>query len=189
MDNQLSQFLDYCDNISHTATQATNTIPASWLTWYGTFQPTTLFDLPSLGMSTSQATVLYKSINITSTLPAYFVHISAQSLISTHFYTAAFSEIVASVASAASVATVTGDATSLLYSVLEDTSRPSWFSSATPLEYTAELTTLDTSLKELRAATVSITSSSPAATAPEVTSKGSTSTGIYPAPFPSIRPC
>ncbi|KAL2283965.1 hypothetical protein FJTKL_09209 [Diaporthe vaccinii] len=74
-------------------------------------QPTTVFELLSSGESTSQTTVLYRSVNVTSTLPAYFLHVSSQSLISTYIPPAVFSELAASVASAAWVASVTGDAT------------------------------------------------------------------------------
>lgn len=149
-----------------------NPIPTSWLTWYETYEPTTLFDLRTSGGPISQTTVLYKSVNITSTIPAYFFHVSVQSLISSYIPPPVFSDLAASVASAASAASVTGDATSLVYAVLEGASRPPWFSSAVPSTYSAEMSTLEASINGLRATPVSTASGSSAASATVTTSTG-----------------
>lgn len=129
-----------------------------------------MLDLPRSGESTSPTTVVYRSINVTSTLPAYFLHVSAQSLISTYIPPAVFSELAASVASAAAVASVTGDATSLVYAALEDTSRPPWFTSAVPSTYAAQMSTLEASLDELKGVARVDSTQEPA------------STGMYPPP-------
>lgn len=184
VDNALAQYLNYCKATDASAqpTQDTtstienNPIPTSWLTWYETYEPTTLFDLRTSGAPISQTTVLYKNVNITSTIPAYFFHVSVKSLISSYIPPAVFSDLAASVASAASAAAVTGDATSLVYAVLEDASRPPWFSSAVPSTYAAEMSILEASINGLRPTPVSTASGSSA-----TSSMGSTSTRMFPA--------
>jgi hypothetical protein len=140
------------------------------------------------GATISESTVVYKSINITSTIPAYFFHVSVQSLVISYIPPAVFSDLAVSAASAASVASVTGDATSLIYAALEDLSRPPWFSSAVPSIYTAEMSALEASINELRATPVSTTFVSTASdsAAPSVKSSvnGTTSTGMLIASRP-----
>ncbi|KAJ0123513.1 hypothetical protein J7T55_011978 [Diaporthe amygdali] len=162
LDSFFSEYIDYCEAFQ-----------SSWLTWYTTVESKTIFMLPATGSSTSQFTVWYESSTITSTLPAYFIHFSAQSLISTYIPPAVFSELAASVASAASMASVTGDATSLVYSVLEDTSRPPWFSSAVPSTYAAQMSTLEASLNELLVTSGSTPSTSAATSTQRTTPTGS----------------
>lgn len=183
-DDSISQYISYCDSIPTTTAQSTATVPTSWLRYYETFEPLTLSNLDISGASTASSTVLYKGINITSTVPAYFFHVAVQSLVSSYVPSAVFSEFAASAASAASVASITGDGTSLIYAALEDTSRPPWFSSAIPSTYAAEFSTLDASVNELRATPVSTASGSEATSTPGAASTpgatatpGATSTG------------
>ncbi|KAK2601058.1 hypothetical protein N8I77_010533 [Diaporthe amygdali] len=161
LDSLFSPYIDYCEPFQ-----------SSWLTWYVTVESVTAVQLLTADASTSQFTVLYETSTITSTLPAYSIHFSAQSLISTYIPPAVFSELAASVASAASMASVTGDATSLVYSVLEDTSRPPWFSSAVPSTYAAQMSTLEASLNELL-----VTSGSTASTSAATSTQRTTPTG------------
>lgn len=182
--DSISQYIDYCNSIP-TTTQLTATIPTSWLRVHESFEPLTLSNLDISGASTASSTVLYKGINITSTIPAYFFHVAVQSLVSSYVPPAVFSELAASAAAAASAASITGDATSLVYAALEDTSRPPWFSSAIPSTYTAEFSTLDASLNELRETPVSTASGSEATSTPGAASTpgatatiGATSTGM-----------
>ncbi|ROW02472.1 hypothetical protein VMCG_06040 [Cytospora schulzeri] len=86
---------------------------------------------------------------MTSTLPAYFFHVNASSLISEYIPTDIFSQLAAS-AAAASV-TEAEVPTSLVYSALEDTSLPSWFQSAVPVTYSAQMATLEAQINDLRA--------------------------------------
>lgn len=153
----VAQYLDFCSTSESTTTQSIPTIPLSWLTYYATFEPVTVSSFYISGATTPQSTVFFKNINITSTIPAYFFHLSVQSLISSYIPPAVFSELAASAASAASVASVTGDATSLIYAALEDVTRPPWFPSAVPSTYTVEMSALEESINELRATPVPTT--------------------------------
>ncbi|KAL1856253.1 hypothetical protein Daus18300_010825 [Diaporthe australafricana] len=176
IESPFAQYLDFCDAVSNTETQPLTTIPTSWLTWHGTFEPTIVTLLLSSGESTPQTTAYYMSYNITSTRPAYFFHVSASSLISMYIPAPVFSELAASVASAASAASVTGDASSLVYAALEDTSRPPWFASAVPSTFAAQMSTLEASINELRATPVS-TASSTATTPTQETTQQTTPAG------------
>lgn len=191
IDNVLSPYLDYCtasepSSASISTSQSSATIPTSWLTHYGTFEPTTLSNLPISGATISTTSVLYESINVTYTISAYFFHTSVQSLISSYIPPAVFSELAASAASAASLASVTGDPTSLIYAALEDVSRPPWFSSAVPSTYVAEMSTLEASINELRATPVSTASATTASdsAAPSTGGTKSTSMSIVSSFFP-----
>ncbi|KUI72392.1 hypothetical protein VM1G_07457 [Cytospora mali] len=158
--NQLfSQYIDYC---SVSISSSTDTIPTSWFTLSSTFPTTTITELATDGATVTTALV-YKSV-ITSILPAYFFHVNASSLISAFIPLDVFSQLAASVASAASAASVTGteDPTSLVYSALEDTSLPPWFEAAVPVTYSTQMATLEAQINELRAEMLaSTTSSSP----------------------------
>lgn len=172
MDNALAQYLNYCNATSATATQsiptsATSwltsheslpTIPTSWLTYHETLTQITASNLEMAGTTIAESTVIFISTTMTSTIPAYFFHASLQSLVSSYIPPAVFSDLAASAASAASMASITGDATSLIYAALEDESRPPWFSSAVPSTYTAEMNALETSISDLRATLLSTTS-------------------------------
>lgn len=141
------------------------------------------------GTTIAESTVIYVLSSITSTKPAYFFHISVQSLVASYIPVDIFSDLAVSAASAASVASVTGDATSLIYAALEDVSRPPWFSAAVPATYTAEMSSLEASINELRATPISTSlvssASDSAAAAASVKSSvdGTSSTGM-----PSIVP-
>lgn len=163
-DNSISQYLDFCNATEPTTTKSTAAIPLSWLTSYETFEPMTVTNLPISGTIIPQDTVVYKSIKITSTIPAYFFHVSVQSLISSYIPPAVFSDLAASAAFAASAASVTGDATSLIFAALEDITRPPWFPSAVPSTYVVEMSALEASINELRATPVPTT---PVSTASE----------------------
>lgn len=152
-------YLDYCNGSSSppattqsSVSSTTNNIPASWLTISATFVQTIWTGVLLTGSATITTTV-YESANITSTLPAYFFHVDASSLISKIIPTDVFSQLAASVASAATAASVTGayDPTSLIYSALEDTSMPSWFQSAVPVTYSTQISTLEAQINNLRA--------------------------------------
>lgn len=93
---------------------------------------------------------LSTNFNVTSTLAGYFIHLSIDSLISDYIPPGVLSEIAVSVSSAAAVASITGNPTSLLYSALEDSSRPAWFASAVPVTYAAQMSTLEAEIDSLK---------------------------------------
>ncbi|KAG8162052.1 hypothetical protein KVR01_007817 [Diaporthe batatas] len=171
-----AQYLNFCSASSATATgiqaeptSATATssisllssheisppIPTSWLTYYETLERITASNLAMEGTTIAESTVIYVPSTITSTKPAYFFHVSVQSLVSSYIPLEVFSDLAASAVSAASAASVTGDPTSLIYAALEDVSRPPWFSAAVPATYTAEMSSLEASINELRATPIS----------------------------------
>lgn len=132
-----------------------------------------------IGESTSMTIVLYNSVNITHTLPIYYFHVSASSLISKFVPTEVFSELAASVASAASAASITGaeDPTSLVYSILEDSSLPPWFQAAVPVTYSTQLATLEAQISNLRVDSLGSTTLLPPQSAP-TTASPTTSVGV-----------
>lgn len=191
VNDTLAPYLDFCSSATEpTTTQSVPTIPLSWLTYYQTFEPITFTSFYISGATTPTSTVFFKNTNITSTIPAYFFHVSVQSLISSYIPPAVFSDFAASAASAASVASVTGDATSLIYAALEDVTRPPWFPSAVPSTYTVEMSALEASINELRPAPVSTTPVSTASdsAAPSVKPvvEDTTSTGMLVAFLPFL---
>lgn len=118
-----------------------------------------MLQLPSSpGAPTSTLTIVSAFVNVTSTLPAWYFHLSVSSLVNTYFQSSFFTQLAADVASAASVASVTGDPTSLVYQALEATSVPPWFVAGVPSTYSSELYTLESEINELRATPVSIES-------------------------------
>lgn len=167
IDDSLAQYLNFCNASTATTAKSTSitsrltsyetlpTIPTSWLTYYETTEPITASNLEMAGTTIAESTVIYVLSSITSTKPAYFFHISVQSLVASYIPVDIFSDLAVSAASAASVASVTGDATSLIYAALEDVSRPPWFSAAVPATYTAEMSSLEASINELRATPIS----------------------------------
>lgn len=105
------------------------------------FEPTTITVPQITGTPAETFTVpitLFSPIPTTFTLPAWFTHLSVESIISSYIPSDVFDELAASVSSAASAASVTGDPTSLVYSALEDVSPPAWFSSAVPSTYSGK---------------------------------------------------
>lgn len=138
------------------------------------------------GVTIPGSTIVSVTVTFTLTQPGYFFHISVQSLISSYIPPEIFRDLAASAASAASMASITGDATSLIYAALEDITRPPWFSSAVPATYTVEMRALEASINELRAAPVFTTPISTASDSAAPSAKSSEqdtrSTGMLVAP-------
>lgn len=147
----MNQFIAYCSDLA---------IPATYLSLYGTLIQTILSLTQTQSGSPVIVQTFYASTTATSTLPAYFTHLSIEALISSYIPTDVFSEFEASVSSAASAASVTGDPSSLIYSALEDASVPAWFTSAIPATYTAQISTLEANIQALKAPTTITESSS-----------------------------
>ncbi|CAK7267611.1 hypothetical protein SEPCBS119000_002642 [Sporothrix epigloea] len=74
----------------------------------------------------------------------------AASLISIYVPSAVYSQLTASVASAASAASVTGDPASLFLSAVLATPPPAWFTSAVPTYYSSNIIALESALSTLR---------------------------------------
>ncbi|EPE09193.1 hypothetical protein F503_06969 [Ophiostoma piceae UAMH 11346] len=74
----------------------------------------------------------------------------AESLVSAYVPQSVYVQLTASVASAASAASVTGDPASLFLSALLATSQPSWFSSAVPPYFTGNIGALESAVSTLR---------------------------------------
>lgn len=150
-------------------------IPASFLTWYGSYTLSPVLQLPSSsGASPSIVTTVSAFVNVTSILPAWYFHLSVSSLVASYVPSSFFTKLVADAASAASAASVTGNPTDLVYQALEATSVPTWFSAAVPSMYSLELYTLESEINELRATPVSI--QSPTLSMPTTTSSASSPT-------------
>lgn len=145
-------FIDFCDSAN---TTTPTSIDASWLAMYTTFTPTTLVFATELGGESSSET-LYKPATAYSTLPGYFFHLSVGSIISSYLPSSILSQLAHSVSLSAGAASVTGDATSLIYAALEATSVPSWFSAAVPVTYSSQMHTLQEQINQLRATPVSL---------------------------------
>ncbi|ROV92220.1 hypothetical protein VPNG_09671 [Cytospora leucostoma] len=142
--------------------------------------------------STVAGTVLYQSLNITSTLPAYFFGANASSLISKFIPSDTFSELALSVASAASAESVPGanDPTSLVYSALEGTSLPSSFRYAIPAAYSTQMATLEAQISTLRAVLSVPTATGPTTsdpTSPDPTTSATTEPPSRASSPPSSR--
>lgn len=152
INDTLGQYLNFCK-----ATDATTaSIDASWLTTYTTYLPTTM-DIPnSLLSDGSYVQTLYKPAMALSTRPEYFFHLSVGSIISNHIPASILSQLAYSVSLSAGAASVTGDATSLIYAALEATSVPSWFSAAVPATYSSQMHTLQEEINQLRATPISL---------------------------------
>jgi hypothetical protein len=75
---------------------------------------------------------------------------AASALISSYIPPADFSTMSISVSSAAAAASVTGDASSLIYSAFEATSLPAWFQSAIPASYSSQVAALTAAIGSLR---------------------------------------
>ncbi|KAK7718691.1 hypothetical protein SLS64_002651 [Diaporthe eres] len=95
-----------------------------------------------------------------STLPGYFFHLSVGSIVSSYIPASVFSQLAYSVSLSAGAASVTGDATSLIYAALEATSLPSWFSAAVPATYSSQMHTLQEEINQLRATPISLATGS-----------------------------
>lgn len=165
LDDQFAQYTTYCDASSNetssetsSATATTTTapsIPLSYLSLIPTLAPT-VADITQLSGGVQTMTV-YINATVTSTLPAYFVHLSIDSLISSYLP----ADVLSGLAAAAPAATLAlagdddDDPTSLIYSALEATSPPEWLAAAVPVTYAAQMSTLEASIDAIRAAAVS----------------------------------
>lgn len=182
LNNQFAQFIAACVGVNSTSptteiqsSTSTPAIPASYLTVHGTFVATVLSAL-QLDGGVPVLTTVYNSINVSSPLPAYFTHLSIDSLISSFIPLEVLSELAVSVSLAAAAASITGDPTSLIYSALEDASPPGWFVSAIPATYTAQMNSLESSINVLRAENSTATTSSATTGAAPSSSRATTST-------------
>lgn len=112
----------------------------------------------------------------------------AESLISAYVPQSVYVQLTASIASAASAASVTGDPASLFVSALLATSQPSWFSSAVPPYFTGNIGALESAVSTLRdAATaypVSTSYSETIVTTKTTNSLGSTITTSFTSSVP-----
>lgn len=154
MDPAFAPYIEFCQTIDATAS-IVSTIDASWLTTYTTFIPTTM-ELPSILGGESYVQTLYKPASAFSTRPEYFFHQSVGSIVSSYIPSSIFSQLAHSISLSAGAASVTGDATSLIYAALEATSVPSWFSAAVPATYSSQIHTLQEQINQLRATPVSL---------------------------------
>jgi hypothetical protein len=75
---------------------------------------------------------------------------AASELVSKYIPSAALPELESSISSAASAASVTGDAQSLIYDALLGSSIPGWFASAVPAAYTSQIAALEGDISALR---------------------------------------
>lgn len=169
LDSNLAPFIEFC---RLAATPPTPTIDASWLTTFTTFIPTTMQAVQTLG-GTSSVQTLYSPRLALSTLPIYFFHQSVGSMISSYIPMSVFDEIAHSVNLSAGDASVTGDATSLIYAALEANSLPKWFSAATPSTYSSQMYTLQEQINQLRGTPISLIAP-PTTLAPSSTSGSET---------------
>ncbi|ERT01263.1 uncharacterized protein SPSK_07996 [Sporothrix schenckii 1099-18] len=111
----------------------------------------------------------------------------AASLVSQYVPASAYVQLTASVAAAASAASVTGDPSSLFLSALLATAPPAWFSSAVPPYFSSNIAALESAIAPLRseAATLSSTATSETLVVTQTTnSQGSTVTTSYTSTFP-----
>ena len=83
---------------------------------------------------------------------------AADQLISKYIPSTALPVFESAVSSAASAATVTGDAKSLIYSALVATSIPGWFASAVPSAWSSQIAALESGIDALRGTTTAETS-------------------------------
>lgn len=165
LDDLLGDYIAYCANENtgkSVTTTSTLTIPRSFVSIYETSQPVSR-NLTQFSGGVELATY-YSTTNTTVTLPAYTTHLLIYSLISDYIPPGVFKELATSVSSAASVAHITGDPTSLIYLALEDASPPGWFVSAVPSTYAAQMTTLEDQINALRSSTSYIASISSTST-------------------------
>lgn len=170
--SNLDPYLVFCEAAS---TFSSASIDASWLTTYTTYTPTTIVAVPSLGGISSSLT-LYQPVLTLSPLPKYFFHQSVGSMISTYIPSSIFSELAHSVSMSAEAASVTGDATSLIYAALEATSVPTWFLAAVPSTYSSQVYTLQEQINQIRATPISLASPTSSSLPLETSLPSSTST-------------
>lgn len=143
----------------YTADPSATTVPASYLSIYNTAATAVIGQTLSNGNLTTSTVVT--SYQVTSTLPGYYVHLSIGSLISNYLPPGLLSELAGSVSSAAALVSITGNPTSLVYSALEESPRPAWFTSVVPTTYTAQMNTLEAEIDSLKAEATGTTPPTP----------------------------
>lgn len=159
IDSWLGQYIDFCTAMG----KPIATIAASWLTLYPTDMPMSTSTM-TMSVSIFGGGETYKVTTQTilspkmtfSTRPEYFFHLSVGSIVSSYIPSSIFSQLAYSVSLSAGAASVTGDATSLIYAALEATLVPSWFSAAVPATYSSQMYTLQEQINQLRATPVSL---------------------------------
>ncbi|KAJ4388129.1 hypothetical protein N0V93_008734 [Gnomoniopsis smithogilvyi] len=186
LDSQFASFISFCEatNATNPSSIETLGIPTSYLSAYGTLVKTVLSLTQGDIVSTP---TFYVSTTATTTLPAYFTHLSIVALISSYIPEDVISKFAASVSVLAPAASVTGVPSSLIYSALENGSPPAWFTSAIPVTYTAQISTLEASIEALRVTTSTFNStgtlpqqSTGAPTSPSSSASVPTSTSSHP---------
>lgn len=143
--DEFGQYINYCNvasTVNATTVILTSSVGVQIVTMTVTsFELTIEWRTPSSSANTIPA----------STLSSYYVHLSISSLISGYLPPGLLSELADSVSSAAALASVTGNPTSLVYSALEESPRPPWFTSAVPRTYTAQMSTLEAEIDSVKA--------------------------------------
>lgn len=152
IDSDLAPYLEFCELSD--ALSSPN-IDVSWLTTFTTFTRTTVQVVQTLG-GVSSVQTLYTPLLAISTLPQYSFHQSVGSMVASFIPMSVFSELAHSVSLSAGAASVTGDATSLIYAALEATSVPEWFSAAIPSTYSSQMYTLQEQINQVRATPISL---------------------------------
>lgn len=160
IDSALAPYIEFCKATGATTaaadiTSTITSIDASWLTMCTTLITTTLEAADGVGGESYLQTFLKPTMAL-STLPGYFFHLSVGSIVSSYIPASVFSQLAYSVSLSAGAASVTGDATSLIYAALEATSLPSWFSAAVPATYSSQMHTLQEEINQLRATPISL---------------------------------
>ncbi|KAL2291693.1 hypothetical protein FJTKL_11904 [Diaporthe vaccinii] len=160
IDSALAPYIEYCKATDATTAAADITSFITWIdsSWHTTLTeliPTTLEAPDSVG-GKSYLQTMYKPSMAVSTRPEYFFHLSVGSIVSSYIPASIFSQLAYSVSLSAGAASVTGDATSLIYAALEATSVPSWFSAAVPAIYSSQMHTLQEEINQLRATPISL---------------------------------
>lgn len=163
IDSALAPYINYCKATDATDATTVATDITSFITWVDTSWLTTLTELipttleaPDSVGGKSYLQTMYKPSMAVSTRPEYFFHLSVGSIISSYIPGSIFSQLAYSVSLSAGAASVTGDATSLIYAALEATSVPSWFSAAVPATYSSQMHTLQEEINQLRATPISL---------------------------------
>ncbi|KAL1897073.1 hypothetical protein Sste5346_004278 [Sporothrix stenoceras] len=125
----------------------------------------------------------------TTTTSALNLQAEAASLVSIYVPPTAYAQLTASVASAASAASVTGDPASLFLSAILATNPPAWLNSAVPPYYSSNIAALESAVATLRSEagtnTLVSTSTSETLVVTQTTnSLGSTVTTSFTSTFP-----
>ncbi|CAK7203948.1 hypothetical protein SEUCBS139899_006698 [Sporothrix eucalyptigena] len=103
----------------------------------------------------------------------------AASLVSVYVPTAIYTQLTASVASAASAASVTGDPAALFLSAILATPPPAWFTSAVPVYFSSNIAALESAVSTLRSNNGATSTSETLVVTQTTNSLGSTVTTSY----------